>query len=487
MSEDFISNAEGNFFLQTDWTQVPGWLTCTGVGDVDIPAGDRTINWCQDVLNSGQFKIHGFTRAEAAAGTYSLVKPLSKVYNHLLQVNCDFVGRVNWVCRGTRQDIRNYEIAAIMLSSGITRRGITSPSARAGSEESRVDTNADISFSPLLLISKLTIARVAVDNVAAAYAVNFLPERCADRCGPARPACAYGLMGLEGPGVYVYESEIKKTFDGTTWEATPVDPYTWGGTTQAVLQLETIDGIRYLAFRGSAVGAPAEVGISEDYGVTWRNVNIGAVNGQYVYAVMLAGADIIVACTGGYLYVSSDQGDTWAAQSAGTVTAEDLRDCTSYDGNILFAVGENNVFLYSLNGGNDWNARTGPAAGVNLVSVAVNGMGHVFVGTNDGRLFRSVDQGQNWVSVLDMGAGSIDWIDFDSVGRYIGGLAWNDAASRGYLFRSETGGANWVQQTGTPVNSGINAGYICDPNTIILVGNVHAGTTFVAKSYATLL
>lgn len=477
----YITNAEGNFFYQEDRALAHEWLTCTGVGDVDVPVGERAPDYCPDPLNSGQFKISGFTRGEPAAGTYSLVKPLSSVNNFLLEVDCDIVGRINWVCRGVRADPRNYEVAVLLMDSGATRKGIPAPVAQEGGEEARVNTNVDLNFSPLIMLYRLAVNRATVVNTSDAHAVHFLPSRCADRCGDARALCSWGLMGLDAGGLY--GTEIKKTHDGSSWIETVEAPYVTGGATHAVLQLETVDGVRYIAFRGSAVPIePAECSYTDDYGATaWTNVTIGTINGQYVNAVTILGAAIFAVCSDGYVYKSIDQSESWSELEDGTESGgEALNDICFYKDNTGYSVGVNNAFIYTINAGAAWYARLGPAPGVGLLSCAVNDKGHLFVTTDDARLFRSEDGGATWVEWLDLLAGTIDWIDFDENG-YVGALVYNNATPRGYLYRSEDGGATWIRWT-TPANDGINTGHICDANNVALVGNVHDGTTFVAMA-----
>ena len=73
-----------------------------------------------------------------------------------------------------------------------------------------------------------------------------------------------------------------------------------------------------------------------------------------------------------------------------------------------YAVGNNNAFIYTTNG-TDWYARTGPAAGVNLLSVAINTAGDVFVGGADGNLYRSEDGGVTWIDTAGAAGVSLFW------------------------------------------------------------------------------
>lgn len=488
MARSFITNAEGNFFYQALRSQKFAWLTCTGVGDIDMPEGDITAQYCPDPLDSGKFKIEGFTKGVAGPSTYTITKPLVSAWNFILGMKCAFVGRINWVCRGIRQDPRNYEIALLMLESTPGGRGITAPVSFDGTE-ARVNTNMNLSFSPYLDIYRLSILRQTVTNTDPALSVFFLPERCEDRCGPARGLCEVGIAGLAGMGLYLYytgEAQIKKTFDGgDAWTEIPLDPYTYGGDTGAVWMLDTLDGIRYLVFRTEAVpGAPAEVGYSDDHGDSWTSVDIGAVLGQYVNAVTMRGGDLVVVCTGGYIYSSSDQGETWDLREDGTECVGATLNDICYHGNTGYAVGNGPSLVYTTAGLTGWVAADCPGAGFNIESCAVNDKGNLFVGTDDGRLFRTEDAADMgaWVEWVDHGGGSIDWIDFDPMASYVGYLIYNDAAGTGHLYRSEDGGASWTLVRGMPDNDGLTAAHICDQNHVAIVGNIHGGTTFFAMT-----
>jgi photosystem II stability/assembly factor-like uncharacterized protein len=482
---DFITSGEGNFFVQLDRTVRFDWLTCSGVNDVDMPRGDSTVQTTADPLRSGQFKIDGFIRGTPGAGTYSLVKPLATVYNFLIEQRCDFVGRINWVCRGTRQEPSNYEIAAILHGSEPDRSRIRNPVAGTQDADARVGTEMDISFTGIQMVYPISLLRNSLTNTNDAYAVKFLPEQCDSRCGPGRGACMYGAIGLDG-GVYAYDSEIKITQDGGVNVAeAAADPYTYGGITRTLQIVENVNGPRIIVFRGVAVsGFPAECAYSEDHGATWTNVTVGAVGMQYFLASAFNGANLFATTNDGYIYRSRDLGATWAVVEAGVITANDIVAITFADDNKGYAVGESNIFMVTTNGGSTWAAVTGPSAGVNLLSVACNDKGHVFVGNNAAEIWVSRDYGATWTRIIDHAAGSIDWIEFDPEFKYVGAYIWNDATPDGLLYRSEDGGASWALVPGMPANDGLNAGHICDPNNIVVVGPADAATstTFMAKA-----
>jgi photosystem II stability/assembly factor-like uncharacterized protein len=484
MAGDYILNAEGGFFYQLKRSEAFAWLTCTGVGDIDIPMGDATPMYCPDPLNSGRFRIEGFVRGDAGPGTYRIERPLFSVYTWFMHRKSAFQGRVNWTCRGSRMDPQNYEIAVILHGSEPTRRGVANPTRLPDGTNARVLVNSDLNFIQELWLYRLRIARQTVINTANGNSVFFLPERPEDRCGPARDLCEYGIIGLDRAAGYLYDSEVKYTkTGGSTWIMATVDPFTWGGHISKVWIFETLSGSRWVTFRESPViGAPAESAYSVDEGVSWANRTMGTLLNQGINDATLCGANMIAVGTGGYIYVSSDQANSWTVQEAGVETAQDLNGVIFHSDQIGYAVGNSNAFLTTNDGGQDWAAGTGPAAGRNLLTVAVNDQGHIFIGTNDGRLFRSEDGGDTWTAIVDMGVGTIDDIQFDEATRYIGLLVWNTAAPVGAAYRSEDGGATWFEAAEMPANSGINDAFMCDHNHFAFVGEAHGGSTFIAMA-----
>jgi hypothetical protein len=486
----FITNAEGNYFWQRTRRTVFDWLTCTGVGDIDFPEGELTPQYCPDPLSSGKFKIEGFITGDAGAGTYTLTKPLAKVYNGLLQQKCEWTGRINWVCRGTRSDPRNFELACLMIGSRPNRRGLLNPVRGADDSEARVNTNADLNFYHWAMIYPLVLERQSVSNTANGNFIHFLPELCEDRCSDARGLCENGMIGLDRSGAYLYDSEVKITTDGDTWAATAVDPFTWGGNIESGLSIETVNGIRRIVFRGEAVAAaPPEAAYSDDDGATWTNVTIGTAVNIGVNAAKLSGAHIFVCLDDGYIWRSANQGVSWTVVENAVETTEDLNDLAFYE-DYGYCIGANGVFLRSLDGGITWNTVTptgAPGAGTNYLALEVTDMGHLFIGTNDGRLFRSADQGVTWTEWVNHGGGSIDWIGRDDylTNGYVLAYIYNSATPVGSLYRSDDGGASWWPVSGMPTNAGLNGGYMCDPNNIFVVGDAQGGTTFIAKATAT--
>lgn len=481
MSE-FITSSQGAFFVQDDWRETFEFLTCVGVGDLPRPSGDLTPSYCPDPSQRGKYQIDGWIQGEPGAGTTTLERPLSSVFNWLLENDCEFQALVTLACRGQPGNPQNFDVAVILHDARSTNTTIMAPIAREPSENARVMTSVDISYTEWSLIYQLTISQQSLDNVAAANDVAFLPKACDNDCSDARALCTEGYLALDGA---IYNSEIKYTVTGgSCWEVTDADPFALGGDdTSSVIVVETSAGHRAIVAKGSNIGDPAEISYTEDWGANWTNVYVGAINGQTIQQLFYYKGNIWAACSGGYIYMSTDLAETWATQEAGTETPEIIRDICMYTSEVGFAVGDNNAFLYTLDGGNDWNLRIGPLLGGTLNTVAVNDKGYVFVGASDGALWYSTNNGTTWVQRRDFGVGNVNCVRFDTKFRYFGGLVYDTATPVGAFYRSVDGGASWQAPAGgTPDNNGLNKLFICDQNNFFIVGELDdGGNTFVAK------
>jgi len=486
---EFITGGEGDFFVQTERSQPFAHLTCVGVGDLPLPLGDLTAVYCPNPASKGKFVIAGYIQGEPGMGSTTITRPLSTVANWLLENDCGFEAFVTYACRGTRALPANYDIGAVLFGAQPTNSTLVAAVAQQPAEDGRIETTAEINYADRRLIYKLAVQRQALTNTTAANAIAFLPKACESRCGPARGLCEEGFMAMDALSVGAYAAEIKYTVDsGATWVITDGDPFYYGiGDVSDILVIETATGHRVIVSQGSAqVGEYAEISYSEDYGANWWSVWVGTTLSQTIQALCHYGGKLWAAASAGYIYGSDDLGDNWTTQEDGTeAPGITLNDIVMYSLQVGYTVGDTNTFLYTSNG-SEWYSRTGPSAtNANLLSVAVNDKGHVFVGAADGNLYVSEDGGQTWATRRAFGAGSVDWVGFDEIHRYFGGLIWNDGGTDiGTLFRSIDGGASWSAPSGQAGewNSILNGGFICDQNNMFVVGEQHDGTTLVAKA-----
>jgi len=486
----------GNVFHQREFDEAFEFLTCCAIDDITVPEGDVTIKKCPDPNRSGDFMATSSIVGDAGPPTMSLVRPLRKVYNHLMETECPAQYRLNWACRGDRTVVYNYSVGFLLLYGRITNRGIPTPSVLEPSNEDRVETNADATGLDSTLIYQLTGDTQPNTFTQAINDMVFLAKQCEDICGERVGLGEIGYAVMDAAG-YMDQSEVEVgiTKDGgANWAAVAGEPFgaTYTHNLLCVEVKETSDGHRVLTGREGVAGTDPQIAYSDDEGATWTQVSpTGCAHGQAVNDLEKDLTGALWACgDDGYIWKSTDVGNSWTAQEEGVETVQDL-NAMAFVTDAMFkpkefgvAVGDSNAYLYTSDGGENWSAGTGPAVGVNLLSVDINKFGHIYVGTNDARLFRSTDEGDNWTEVLDKTAGSIDYIHFDPYMNYFGALCYNTASPVGTVYRTEDGGASWYTDVvgTTPTNQGINVVRCVGPNMIYAGGELLAGgTPFIAK------
>ena len=494
-----IQRSWGNVFHQRDFEDPFEFLTCSACDDITVPEGDVTLKYEPDPRRSGDFVVSSSIVGEPGTPTMSLVRPLKKVYNYLMETTCPSHYRVNWACRGDRTVKTNYDVAFLLFYSRITNRNIATPTALEPDDEERVETNADLSGQDSTLIYKLNGTAQTNTFAQAINDMVFLDEACEGVCGDKVGKGNFGYAVMDIAGYLDYSTvEIGITEDGgSTWAAVTGEPFSpWGANLTCVTVVETSDDHRLIVGRAAVDDIAPAISYSDDEGDSFTEVSLPGLENDGVYDFARARDGSLWVCgDGGYIYKSTDQANSWTAKEDGTETSETLRGMAFNQSamfgeeSVGYAVGDSNTFLYTEDGGDDWASGTGPDAAVNLLCVAVNRFGHVFVGTNDARVFRTTKgvntEAADWEEMADHTAGSINSIDFDPYLNYFGAYSWDNATPVGTVYRTEDGGASWYadQLVGsTPTNQGINVVKVVGPNMIYAGGELLAGgTPFIGK------
>lgn len=488
----------GNVFHQLEFDDPFDFLSCSAVDDITVPEGDVTLKYEPHPGRSGKFRVSSQIVGEPGTPTMSIVRPLQKVWNYLMETECAANYRVNWVCRGDRTVKTNYDVAFVLLYAMITNRNIPTPTALEPDDEERVETNADLGGMDATMLYKLNGSTQTNSFTQAINDMAFLPMACEGVCGDRIGLGDVGYCVMDAAGYLDYsEVEVGFTEDGgSTWSAVSGEPFTNIEDLTSVVLKDLADDHRVIVGRSAIAGLPPAISYSDDEGATWTPVDLPGVNGDGVNALTKDRDGAIWAvCDDGYIFKSTDMANSWTAKEEAVETSEDLNDIAFVmtamfgDEQVGYVVGDSNAFLYTEDGGDDWAAGVGPATGVNLLSVAVNRFGHVFVGTNDARVFRSTDgpdtDADSWVEIADHTAGSINSIDFDPEFHFFGAYSWDNASPVGTVYRTEDGGASWYATLlvgTTPTNQGINVVKVPGTNMIYAGGELLAGgTPFIGK------
>ena len=211
-----------------------------------------------------------------------------------------------------------------------------------------------------------------------------------------------------------------------------------------------------------AVGERGHILLSDDSGVTWRQVSvptratltaISFVDPDTGWAV---GHDAVVLRT-------ADGGESWELQYDDPDYETPLMDVLFADTQSGFAVGAYGLFLETTDGGDTWGQRWVTEDDFHFNAILNPAPGHWFMAGEAGGLYRSDDDGQNW-QVLES----------PYLGSFFGAMALGRDdllvfGLQGNMFRSSDGGDSWRRiETGT--TAALVSGTKLSNGRIVIVG-----------------
>jgi photosystem II stability/assembly factor-like uncharacterized protein len=227
----------------------------------------------------------------------------------------------------------------------------------------------------------------------------------------------------------------------------------------------------YADGRAIVVGERGHVLISDDDGRSWRQVQVpsrATLTGVHLHDGRLGwavGHDATILRT-------RDGGESWERVYHDPDEESPLFDVWFFDADSGFAVGAYGLFLATSDGGSTWDRRTlGEYDDYHLHHVARSATGRLYMAAEAGVIYRSDDDGKEWVSLPSPYEGSLfGTLPLDGDALMLFGL-------RGHVFRSEDAGESWEEiETGTVAT--INRGLRSSDGSIVLVG--HQGTLLLS-------
>jgi hypothetical protein len=331
----------------------------------------------------------------------------------LLDIDCpmDFwlvMGRCN-----SPSDLTAYSKIRHFYRSTLTEQGETDADFLGEEEIAGITTQTSWSAEDVVTIVVVDTEeqRQGVTEAQAFNDIAFLAEgRCEGDCGREIGDGEWGVAVADSNYGSATANVWYTDDEGATWTICATDPFAANDadiSSCVILPGETAP--RFIVFRGtveSDYGARAS--ISDDWGATWSEVNVGGVaNGSYINGAFKYGVGLIwIVGNGGYIWYSEDRGDSWTEITGTTTgTAQELWDIHSPpdDSSIVYAVGGNNTVIFSNDTGASWSSISGPADGTEaMYAVDVDSQYKLFVGgqrdASEECLWSSEDGGANWVN-----------------------------------------------------------------------------------------
>src|SRR3990167_7183579 len=452
--EVLIHRGEGNVDVQiggpgNNWQYLSA---CAAMSGPEVPYGDTEIRWCQDPQQANGFKISSKIRTAPDQITFDLMTKLGKV-DYLKRLRCFFGLRARFVKCGEREDPANYD--PIMLSycpvdlqsKTYEDLVITSPENQ---DEILVTTPSSASYE--YRIKKVAGGRTGSSTTLGDQPINDIEYcggvDCPGYCGDEDDGCTkiYGVTDTDTT-TYAAPNLIKGVknlvTDVITWTNTPIL-----GANSNIENIECAGSRLVISSNGDVAVFYNDANGDQN---EWNKIPLTRTPSSNHNALFFRTArEGWLGCNSGYVLKSVDGGATWNEVHSATLTTENINAVFAYDKDLVWAVGNNGVILKSTDGGQSWQDMTETSTtAANLLAVVVppSRSKQAYVGTNNGRIYRTTNEGTDWSRISFDGdsVGTVDDLAF--CGPCAGDVLWilhNDAGPRGRVLRDLSGGAGGI-------------------------------------------
>lgn len=461
----------------------PTYHTMARAGGLEQGLGDITPVYYPSPTEYGQFEVADEIVGGAEPPTLGLMAryPFDKSeFLQLVQRRCPIDIQVHFgECSDPRIFDTGWKKVLVLEHARFTSHSLGDLGALASDENAVIDEEMELAGRNVYEILPMNYVERAATLIAhqlVAVSVCDTPS-CGD-CGNVSSGCQR-VFAVAAPAATVKPYVVFSADGFTSQDSSTITTATIGNQPYAAGCVGD-----YLVVTDPTAGGYHYASTADllDNTETWALVTAGfsASNGPRAMT-SVSERDTWFAGVGGYLYYSQNIKDGVIVQDAGTLTTQDLNDIYAYSTDYVFAVGNDNTFLFTTNGGSSWGILTGPEAGADLTCVFARNEREVWVGTSTGRLWYTLDAGAHWAekSFPRSGTGAVKDIVFASNSV---GFITHTADGRGHILRTINGGYSWyVAPEGSgsiPNNTTINALAVCprEVNVLYAAGVATSGT-----------
>lgn len=368
---------------------------------------------------------------------------------------CPFnIYEVSGRCRHLGDFERGWEDYVNILSGAIVTDIDMGDRGAWGDSDDQIEDSLSVTLAAVYPIGKLAfgakaapeISREVVDVV---YGSNVQCGACGVRDDGTK--LIYAVTKSSGSGSPGLPAEVIYTLDaGLTWNQSTIDNL---GATEDPLAIDIAgqylivigSGAYYYATLSTITGAPG----------TWTKVTTGFVATKVPNDLYVAGPnEVFFVGDGGYIYLSNDITAGVVTVSAGVITTNDLLRVHGADDTVV-AVGAGSTVLKSTDRGAVFSATVDSPSDVSLdvQAVAVLDEYRYWIGTgNSGRIFFTLDGGQNWTQKAFSGAGAGNVYDIVFPTQEVGYFSYSNNTPTAQLFSTWNGGFSFSAQDPRIVN-----------------------------------
>ena len=451
---------------------------CMKIGDTSWPQGDITRIECPDPDRYNEFVEVASVQGAQERATSQLMGRYPRDLSTLLELTrrrCRFDVHVHvGKCKNPQDFTSGWDKIKVYRDARVSEWGDENAGALESGDQNPTNETAEISAREIYEIVPIAFAEKAKAEVVREVKVVVVCDAvscgdCEDPSEGCEKVFAIQLGVGATPGtlpMVVFSSDAGLTWDTTLIDTMFSDEVPTGAACVSgylVVISETTAGLHYASISEIVAGTE-----------TWTEVTSGFAVAIEPYAISSAGprATWIVG-EDGYIYFAEDPTVGVVAQDEGVATSQDLMAVHAYDRNNVLAVGVSNAVVFTDNGGDTWQAVTGPAVGVTLNTCWMLSATYWLVGDANGDLWYTADSGQTWTQIALPGTPTAV-TDIRFVDDTVGYLAITTAGPAGKILRTMDGGASWYvlpEKTASgsiPANDRINSLAPCPENHNIL-------------------
>jgi len=463
----------------------PVYKALARITSPSVPLGDVTPIRIGDPNRYGGFVVAGKITGAADLPTVNIEARMThslSEYLRVAQAVCEFDFQLHYgLCQNPLDFTRGWDKILAMGKARATTYSTGDQGAFEPGDEAPIVETLAISMEEYYEIGKITPAELAsTEIVQEVVDLVICDSRQCGECGIPSNGCdrvfAVTMSAGGSPGL---PAEVIFTEDGGA---------TWGQTNiTSIAANEDPSGIacvgQYLVVisaESNSLHYAAILDILNDE-ETWTEVTSGFVALKLPNAIFSLNQSFNwIVADGGYIYFSSDITSSVEVQSSGNATTENLKAIDGVSNLHLVAVGENNSVLFTENGGDGWTLVTGPAPGVVLNTVSMLTKTTWFVGTANGKLYYTENQGRSWTEKAFPGNGAGQVRDIKFVSQMVGYMAHDTASPAGRILRTLDGGYQWytLPESTTvtfPTNDRVNKLAACFEDRNVVYGGGLAG------------
>ncbi len=503
--EILVLKGEGNVDVQVggagnNWDYLSACASMTGP---TVPLGSTEIRWCQDPQRANGFRISSQFKTAPDQVSADLMTKLGKI-DYLIDLQCEFSLRARFAKCGEREDPSNFDpIMLTYCSTQLQEYSYDDLVVTDPGDQDEILVTAPWQANYEYRVKKITPARIGTAALLGDQAINdieFCDEfTCGGFCGDKTDGCSiiYGVTDADtapyaAPGLIKGVKNDLTNF--ITWTNTPIL-----GLNSNAEGVECAGDRVIVSSNGDGAIAYNDTPTDQD---TWNVVTIAnAPTANHNALFARTAREIWLGSVNGFIYKSVDGGATWTAVHQAEITTQNINAIWAHDKDLVFAVGDAGIILRTQDGGETWaNVTETSTTGANLLVVTVppDRPREVYIGTNDGMIYRSKNEGGTFAATGDFvtmpfdgqGVGTVDDLAWcGPCGSSVLYILHNDGGPRGRILRDLSGGAGGadveiVSDYTQVIQAGIdlNALACCDVNSIIAAGELENSFPVVIKA-----